>query len=270
MRKIILFLSLCLLAQPAWAAEPPLITGKPDPAFIGPTIGPVFPPALSLLTLTASLDPAATCPGQNATLRLWVQTSPVYFPSSSPYANVLTLTATAPGMAPLTWYYSNVLPWLGGGLTVTAVVTRPLGEAPWTVNAAAVLSLGGVSLLSCSLCPPTYVSSFSATAQATLSEDCHPGPFLEPIGAYPNPFQDQVQLAFRLSQDAQVSVRAYDVAGEPVQGFELQGHAGKNVARWDGGNGAGGRCASGVYLIHLAAKAGGLTGAYWVQVAIAR
>ena len=71
-------------------------------------------------------------------------------------------------------------------------------------------------------------------------------------GFYPNPFVDQVKMFFTLRVPATISATVYNVAGEIVhQQSQAFDKAGKSTMAWLGENSQGGRCASGVYLIHI-------------------
>ena len=70
-------------------------------------------------------------------------------------------------------------------------------------------------------------------------------------GIYPNPFSDTMVLYFTLRVDAGVDLHIYDVAGEPLWSVHMAGTAGNNKILWQGVNGSGARCASGVYILRL-------------------
>ena len=74
---------------------------------------------------------------------------------------------------------------------------------------------------------------------------------------YPNPFNPETWIPFELSQDSEVSVTIYDVAGTPVRNISV-GYlqAGSYVRQsratyWDGKTDTGERVASGTYFYTL-------------------
>jgi hypothetical protein len=74
---------------------------------------------------------------------------------------------------------------------------------------------------------------------------------------YPNPMSDYTSFSFELSQDAEISLKIYSVAGRLLRNFEpVQGEIGFNVfpERWDGTDQDGDHLANGVYLYKLKAK----------------
>ena len=76
---------------------------------------------------------------------------------------------------------------------------------------------------------------------------------------YPNPFNPETWIPFRLAEDADVMLTIYDVGGRMVRSLDI-GHskAGIHESRdkaihWDGKNDLGENVASGVYFYHLMA-----------------
>jgi len=76
---------------------------------------------------------------------------------------------------------------------------------------------------------------------------------------YPNPFNPETWIPFELSQDSEVSVTIYNVAGTPVRSISV-GYleAGRYVSQssaiyWDGRTDTGERVASGIYLYQIQA-----------------
>jgi hypothetical protein len=91
-------------------------------------------------------------------------------------------------------------------------------------------------------------------------------------GIYPNPFSDQAKIFIYLRVDAHLTLQFYNVAGEPVYRMEADGVAGpNNPLIWRGVNEVGARCASGVYILHLAATGVDQThGDFWADLVIMR
>ena len=82
---------------------------------------------------------------------------------------------------------------------------------------------------------------------------------------YPNPFNPETWIPYRLAHDADVTLTVYDTKGVPVRQLDL-GHqpAGyytnrAKAAYWDGRNDSGEQVASGVYFYQLRAGRSGLS-----------
>lgn len=74
---------------------------------------------------------------------------------------------------------------------------------------------------------------------------------------YPNPMEDESTFRYELSQDAQVSIKIYTVAGRLIKKFEpMPGRVGYNIfpQSWDGRDENGDPVANGVYLYKISAK----------------
>ncbi len=76
---------------------------------------------------------------------------------------------------------------------------------------------------------------------------------------YPNPFNPETWIPYRLAEDAFVTLSIYDQSGQVVRTIDV-GHqvaaVYENRAKaiyWDGRNGLGEQVASGVYFYHLSA-----------------
>ncbi|MCD6507345.1 hypothetical protein J7M22_12090 [Candidatus Poribacteria bacterium] len=74
---------------------------------------------------------------------------------------------------------------------------------------------------------------------------------------YPNPFNPETWIPFRLARDGEVVIRIYDIQGELVRELNL-GRLGAGVyeskdraAYWDGRNDIGEEVSSGIYMIEL-------------------
>ena len=81
----------------------------------------------------------------------------------------------------------------------------------------------------------------------------------ELLANYPNPFNPETWIPYRLAEDAFVTLTIYDGNGRVIRTLDV-GHriasAYENRSKavyWDGRNGAGERVASGVYIYHLSA-----------------
>ena len=65
----------------------------------------------------------------------------------------------------------------------------------------------------------------------------------------PNPFQDQVDLEWRLTTTGPVLIEVFDMRGRRVRRFEAEASAGRVV--WDGRDDAGRPVGTGVYLARM-------------------
>ena len=81
----------------------------------------------------------------------------------------------------------------------------------------------------------------------------------ELLANYPNPFNPETWIPYRLAEDAFVTLTIYDTAGQVVRTFDV-GHRIASVYEsrskaiyWDGKNGLGEQVASGVYFYTLTA-----------------
>ena len=81
----------------------------------------------------------------------------------------------------------------------------------------------------------------------------------ELLANYPNPFNPETWIPYRLAEDAFVTLTIYDRAGQVVRTLEV-GHriasayeSRSKAVYWDGRNDVGERVASGVYFYHLSA-----------------
>ena len=81
----------------------------------------------------------------------------------------------------------------------------------------------------------------------------------ELLANYPNPFNPETWIPYRLAKDAFVTLTIYDLSGRVVRKLEV-GHriasfyeSRSKAVYWDGRNDVGERVASGVYFYHLSA-----------------
>ena len=81
----------------------------------------------------------------------------------------------------------------------------------------------------------------------------------ELLANYPNPFNPETWIPYRLAADAYVTLTIYDLNGQIVRTIDV-GHRiaavyenWSKAVYWDGRNGFGERVASGVYFYHLSA-----------------
>ncbi|MCI0329610.1 MAG: multicopper oxidase domain-containing protein [candidate division Zixibacteria bacterium] len=91
---------------------------------------------------------------------------------------------------------------------------------------------------------PYMVVAPAALAQAAKSEPV--------LGNYPNPFNPETQIAFRLPNAGNVDLRIFNLLGQEVRRL-VNGNleAGDHTVRWDGRDAAGQSVASGIYFYRL-------------------
>ena len=77
---------------------------------------------------------------------------------------------------------------------------------------------------------------------------------------YPNPFNPETWIPYRLAEDAFVTLTIYDKAGQVVRTLDI-GHqiaasyeSRAKAIHWDGSNELGEQVASGLYFYHLSAE----------------
>ena len=79
------------------------------------------------------------------------------------------------------------------------------------------------------------------------------------LANYPNPFNPETWIPYRLAEDAFVILTIYDLSGQVVRTIDV-GHqtaavyeSRSKAVYWDGGNEVGEQVASGLYFYHLSA-----------------
>jgi hypothetical protein len=78
------------------------------------------------------------------------------------------------------------------------------------------------------------------------------------IAPYPNPFRDTCDFVYRLTHDADVTLKIFTVSGRRIfEDSAISGRSGDNHYRWSGLDDGGGPLANGTYLFHLKATAQG-------------
>jgi hypothetical protein len=76
------------------------------------------------------------------------------------------------------------------------------------------------------------------------------------IGNFPNPFNPETEILFRLPDNSQVSLKIYNIKGQMIRSFKItEANSGINSVIWDGNNQKGEPVSSGVYFYKL--KSGG-------------
>lgn len=76
-----------------------------------------------------------------------------------------------------------------------------------------------------------------------------PGPVLQDVKAYPNPFNPRTTIRFSLNRDMEVQVQVHDLRGRRVWSSGLrQGLAGENQVIWQGTTGQGRAAPAGSYI----------------------
>ncbi|MEE9168515.1 MAG: FlgD immunoglobulin-like domain containing protein, partial [bacterium] len=78
---------------------------------------------------------------------------------------------------------------------------------------------------------------------------------LKDVLNYPNPFIENTTFQFLLSQDAEIKIKIYTLAGRLIAELDpIPGEFGLNLVDWDGRDQDGDRLANGVYLYLLKAR----------------
>jgi len=101
---------------------------------------------------------------------------------------------------------------------------------------------------------PTHSITPTFTATPTVTNT--PLPLdLEIVGAFPNPFEYETNIVYRLARDADVEIMIFTVSGEMVfQQAGIAGMYGLNSYMWDGRNRDKKRAASGLYIYKVIAR----------------
>ncbi len=74
------------------------------------------------------------------------------------------------------------------------------------------------------------------------------------IKAYPNPFNDQIAIAFELTQVADIGIDIYDLTGKKIKSVEMSKFTkGTHKIYWDGKNDTGSLMSPGFYIFELKA-----------------
>lgn len=111
----------------------------------------------------------------------------------------------------------------------------------------------------------TYTPTFTVTNTITDTSTITPTPTITPTftptplplildlkGNFPNPFIKDTQIVYKLSVDADVRIKIFDVSGEVVRWQEdIPGKAGYNSFYWDGRNRAAKPVSSGVFIYKI-------------------
>ena len=94
----------------------------------------------------------------------------------------------------------------------------------------------------------------SATTSLTLSIVENTDLRITDVINYPNPFNGPTTFTYQLTQDADITVQVYTVAGVQIQKFDMVGFRGFNQFDWDGRDLDGDQLANGVYLYKITAR----------------
>jgi len=104
-----------------------------------------------------------------------------------------------------------------------------------------------------------YRNSVSASSTVTSVAESAPlaAKKYDLLPNYPNPFNPETEISYRLPETSQVSVTVYSMRGELVRVLEsTKKNAGQYHVRWDGTDAQGQPVASGIYLYRLEAASG--------------
>lgn len=130
-----------------------------------------------------------------------------------------------------------------------------------------ILVNGGQSFLMVAQRDATVIISGNGWSNTTGAAPSIPSTNIESINQiktelllnYPNPFNPETWIPFRLAEDADVMLNIYDVSGRVVRSLDI-GHSKAGIYEsrdkaiyWNGKNDLGENVASGVYFYHLTA-----------------
>ncbi|MBN2009820.1 T9SS type A sorting domain-containing protein [candidate division KSB1 bacterium] len=129
----------------------------------------------------------------------------------------------------------------GVGLTLNFVGTYGESQAILEYNMSGIFTANGIMLLKKQI--PTSLHTID-TARRPIS--------IRLDQNYPNPFNPNTTISYQLSDDSDVTLDIYNIAGQRictlVQGIQ---NAGSYMAEWNGRDDAGSLVSSGTYLYHL-------------------
>jgi len=106
--------------------------------------------------------------------------------------------------------------------------------------------------------PPEVMAQTTVTVDVTVSVPDQPGASFGMQPASPNPFLNQVSIAFTIDTPGRAQINIYDTTGRRVRSLmDEQLRPSEYNMIWDGRNDRGVRAAAGMYFIHL--QTGGKT-----------
>jgi hypothetical protein len=268
--------------------ETPSFTISPSPSATR-TVTPLASTATSTVTLTPS---ASSTAAQSHTSTITATGSPTYSATPSRTAvNTATITLShTPSQTPNGSFTETVTSTVTPSRTATLTPAPPSATSTISPSATSSPTSTGTRTRT-GTATVTATSSFTGTVTPTATQTPYYSPTESPTitltgtrpavvdqdklimvrGIYPNPFSDRVKVYYTLRADAKVEMQIYNVAGEPIQMIPQDGLAGVNQLVWDGISSQGGRCASGVYVLHLKAEAVDNTrDGFWDTAVIAR
>jgi hypothetical protein len=245
--------------SPLGASPTPYMSYTPTPTLTPtPTISPTF-----TISPTWTVSPTIS-PTHSITPTFSISPTFTVSPTISPSFTVSpTFTATPTfSHSPTVTPTPTQTPTYSDSPTFTATPSfshSPTVTPTWTPTSTPTITLSATI-------SPTF--SVSPTETATPLPDL----ILTPKSPNPNPSDGTgVWLPYLLSRDAQVNIRIYTVAGEPVRDLDpFHGIWGANEEFWDERNKAGARVASGIFIGHIVARAGGQYDDAWIKIAVTR
>jgi hypothetical protein len=142
-----------------------------------------------------------------------------------------------------------------------------LDSAPsWTYDSSSVGTAIAFGLINDDIWPDLVVGNsgepcvkvFYSQAVSAVDEDRTPQALVSDLRCFPNPFNPETMISFRLEASAQVDLQVFNARGEKVRTlFEGMLSAGEQSVPWHGRDDHGQLVTSGVYFYHL--KTGGFT-----------
>jgi len=125
----------------------------------------------------------------------------------------------------------------------------------WQFTNTSLFSVGDV--VSLNFVNPAIAGAdvYTWTTAGTSAADDPEGPQefeLKQLAVYPNPFNPITTIHYRIPEQADVTIRIYDLLGREIWSWEISANpAGYQSLQWNGLNESGNQAASGVYLITL-------------------
>ena len=195
---------------------------------------------------------------------------------TSTQSNTASITATATATQSATATFTET-PFIT--VTDTATVTQSFTATPsptltrtytatFTFTQTASFTATGTCTMSFTISPtPMPTGTITPTATATPGKT----PFcFEVLGAFPNPFNTQTKIFYKVCEDSDVDAVIYTASGETARRIHQRAARGWNSIAWDGKNDAGRSAASGVFVYCIEAVSGGERLKLWGKVALVK
>jgi hypothetical protein len=99
----------------------------------------------------------------------------------------------------------------------------------------------------------TATNTFTATATPTITPTPTPGFEFEHKTNYPNPFQYETWILYRVNREAKITVKVFTISGEKTTELKQEALPGWNRIYWDGKNDYKKKSATGIYMYSIEA-----------------